>query len=500
MGVLTPQSLPETHLPSAHRVREGSPYLILLSALGAIFALLIVYSQTRAFVWDEGFHLLAAKFISQGKRPYIDFCFPQTPLNAYLNAVLIHFFGDTWRPAHLVAALFLSAAIFLAVDYVFVRLPEPKWKLPAAVFAAILIVSIYDMAAFGTVAQAYAICTFLTIASFRVASAAIRQASLILIFFAGVLASASAACSMLTAAAVPVILVWCAIQNKPAWIKTTLVFLAGCFVPFVPVLWLFVEGPRQVWFNVIQYQALYRRINWGDATPHDWEVFLGFSETPPGLMLLLFAAAGLYFVARRSEWDRALRSEFYLSGAIAAAIAAELWTAHPTFERYFLLTVPLLAMPAAVGLMFTASKLYGADRPWPTVIGASVLAIYSLANQLYSDRDSVKWGTMQDVAAKVQEVTPSGATVYADELTYFLTGRPVPPGMEFSYGHKLELPADRAAMFHILPQSKLDVMVRNKTFATLESCDDDEIDRLKLDTLYSKKVEIENCHVFWDLK
>ncbi|HMB35089.1 MAG TPA: hypothetical protein VKV41_13705, partial [Methylomirabilota bacterium] len=46
-------------------------------------AAFLVYSQTRAFAWDESYHLLAAQLILAGKTPYLDFCFPQSPLNAY---------------------------------------------------------------------------------------------------------------------------------------------------------------------------------------------------------------------------------------------------------------------------------------------------------------------------------------------------------------------------------------------------------------------------------
>ena len=58
---------------------------------------LILYSQTYAFAWDEGFHLLAAQLIDAGKRPWLDFCFPQTPLNAYWNAGWMRVFGESWR-------------------------------------------------------------------------------------------------------------------------------------------------------------------------------------------------------------------------------------------------------------------------------------------------------------------------------------------------------------------------------------------------------------------
>ena len=60
----------------------SSPWLRLSALAALLFAGLLLYSQTLAFAWDEGFHLLAAQLIKAGKRPYLDFCFPQTPLNA----------------------------------------------------------------------------------------------------------------------------------------------------------------------------------------------------------------------------------------------------------------------------------------------------------------------------------------------------------------------------------------------------------------------------------
>src|ERR1039458_9788324 len=75
--------------------------------------LLMPYAQTWAFTDDEGFHLLAAQLIKGGMRPYLDFCFPQTPLNAYWNAFWMRGFGESWRTAHALASLETSAAIVL---------------------------------------------------------------------------------------------------------------------------------------------------------------------------------------------------------------------------------------------------------------------------------------------------------------------------------------------------------------------------------------------------
>ena len=60
--------------------------------------MILVYSQTQSFAWDEGFHLLAAQLIDHGQLPYVDYCFPQTPLNAFWVAFWMHhIFGELAR-------------------------------------------------------------------------------------------------------------------------------------------------------------------------------------------------------------------------------------------------------------------------------------------------------------------------------------------------------------------------------------------------------------------
>jgi len=66
--------------------RNQRPYFVLCAVVALLSAGSLVYSETRAMAWAEGFHLLAAQMIKAGNKPYLDFCFPQTPLNAYWNA------------------------------------------------------------------------------------------------------------------------------------------------------------------------------------------------------------------------------------------------------------------------------------------------------------------------------------------------------------------------------------------------------------------------------
>src|SRR5580692_2385961 len=102
---------------------------IYLSALVVLIgAGLIAYSETLAFAWDEGFHLLAAQLILRGMRPYLDFFHAQTPLYAYWNAFWMRILGDTWRAAHLVSTVCTILALWLTGSYVLDRFDGGVWR------------------------------------------------------------------------------------------------------------------------------------------------------------------------------------------------------------------------------------------------------------------------------------------------------------------------------------------------------------------------------------
>src|SRR5580698_9728651 len=136
----------------------------LCAAAAMLFAGLLSYSLTRAFSWDEGFHLLAAQLILAGKRPYLDFCFPQTPLNAYLTAGFMRIFGDTWRAVHILEAILVAAAAFLTAEFIRTRFPVPAWRLSASIVAAAAVAMTSQVVLFGTIGQSYGLCLFLAVA------------------------------------------------------------------------------------------------------------------------------------------------------------------------------------------------------------------------------------------------------------------------------------------------------------------------------------------------
>ena len=459
-------------------------------------AILLVYSQTNAFAWDEGFHVLTAQLIDRGKRPYVDFCFPQTPLNAYWNALWMRVFGESWRTAHAQAAIETACATLLTGSYVLFRFPIARWRLAATIAAALLMGLNVALVVFATIGQAYCLCLLLTVAAFRAAVSAIDRSSLALSAAAGLFAGAAAASSLLTAPVLPVLLVWVLMYNRAGsrFAKAASFLVAAAFA-FVPVGWLFLQGPEQTIFNLFDYHFYYRQVEWSGALSHDFDVITSVFDSPQALLLVLLAFAGLFYTVK-SDWDRRWRAELYLCSWVAAALAIYISNIHPTFERYYLLAVPYLAVLATVGLYEMSWRLDPREPVlWPV---AAVFLIFgaTLAKRLYDERDEFFWRDLEQIARKVDQVTPPAGTLLADEQIYFLTRRTPPSGMELHDSHKLSLPPDRAALFHIVSRQQLDRRIEAGAFDTVETCDQDE----KLEILprvYTQSAEMSDCKIFW---
>src|ERR1700730_12161157 len=97
--------------------KQQKSFWLLAGTMTLVGAGLLFYSQMDAFAWDEGFHLLTAQLITRGERPYLDFNFSQTPLNAWWNAFWMLIFGQSWRTAHAVASVMTTGAILMTADF-----------------------------------------------------------------------------------------------------------------------------------------------------------------------------------------------------------------------------------------------------------------------------------------------------------------------------------------------------------------------------------------------
>jgi len=412
-------------------------------------------------------------------------------MHAWWNAFWLQLTGGGWRGPHVVAALLTGGAIAMTAEFVYWRFPVPAWRLAAACTAALLLGLNAVVFEFGTKAQAYGACTFLTVAAFR--SAIARRA-----LITGCLAGAAVGSSLLTAPACAVLLVWHCRQRS--W-RPPLAFLAGVIVPLFPVLVSLATAPDQTWFNLVGYHVLFRHVGWTGATEHDFEVLTSWARSVPALLVGLLAVAGLYFIHSEKGFARDHKAEFYLAGWMAVGLSVEAAVAHPTFPQYFIFVIPFLAILAAMGFCEVAPRLSLPSRWAVPVLG--VLLLVGLANSLVETHDENNtWTGMDELARKVEQVTPADAMVLADPPVYFALRRLPPSGMEFPATHALELPEPMAAALHIVPQSVLKSRVRAGEFATVETCrgEEDDVRSLNLPQYYARSESIADCEVYWEFK
>jgi 4-amino-4-deoxy-L-arabinose transferase-like glycosyltransferase len=479
---------------------DNKSAVFVAAVLAFITAGLVFYANTAAFAWDEGYHLIAAWLIAHGKQPYIDFVFPQTPNNAYWNAALLRVFGESWRVPHTAGASLTSIAIAMSASYVYQRLDLPqRWRASAAIATAVIIGLNTAIVDFDSL-QAYGLCLVMIVSAYLLTVASVDRPGILRPAAAGLCSGIAAASSLLTAPVGPILLVWMLIVNRTGGrIKKLIAFCAGVIVAFIPLLRLLIKAPHPVIFGFLQYQLLYRKVEWDDASIHNLGEVLSWGNSSQGVLLVLLAAAGILFI-RKNPPNSRLKRELYLCGALALIIGAYLLTARPTFTRYFLLTVPFLAIPAAYGLYEITERLATPPRPWLAATILCLLTAYGLGDSLFSERDDMMWKDIAQTANKVSEVTPPNAVLLADEMVYFLLHRTPISGTELEDSHKLTLSDAEAKALHVLPRPKLDLMIKAHRFDTVEMCDDDEITRLSLATLYAKSAKVGgsgDCQVFW---
>ncbi len=464
---------------------------------------MVLFSQTRSFFWDEGFHILAAHLIDGGKRPYLDFFFPQTPLNAYWNAAWMAIFGPSWRVVHVVAAMATLGSIALIAQYLCGLFPDQRWQRAAALAGLALFGLHAEVWIVGTLAQAYPLCLLLVVAAFRLAIAAGGRPRAGLSALAGVCAGGAAASSLLTAIVSPVLLVWIWFYNRSGKrSRKAAAFIGGAAVAFAPLLALWARGPHQVMFNILEYHTLYRRAAWPGATGHDIGVATDWVNYSPSLLLLMLAVAGLFFIHNGlpNEFDARRRAELRLCLWLPIAIAFQNLFAHPTFPMYFVFLIPFIAVLAVVGF-FAVVERFGNSQNAETAAWILVaLAVVCLSNSIYEDY-GFTWPELEQVAAKVKQVTPKGAPLWAPAQIYFLTNWPVPTGMEHSDAHKLKLSAAENAVLHVLPQAEVDRQIKAGIFSTAVVCaDETRANDLKSWKVYAQTADIQDCTVFWQVE
>jgi hypothetical protein len=420
-------------LQPGERMPEKKQQLIFWSALLLIESGLVIYSQSVAYFGNESFHLLAAKLINAGRRPYADFFYQHAPLYACLNALWMRAFGETWRSAHLLSALLTGGCVALLADYIYSRFNTSPQRVTIALFTAALLGLNFYVIAYGTIGMPFAISLFSMAAAFRLTIAAVEQTNYRLAGFAGACIGAAAASSLITAPAVIVLLLWLMRYNLAGkrLIKCA-AFLAGAAIALLPLLWLFVEAPRQTFFNLVTYHLFYRLETTNDPLRWNLRELFEWFATYQGLLLMPLAFAGFWWVIKTVEIDRRRKAEFHLCGWLVVVLGVLLALPRPTFAFYFVLLTPFVSILASAGV-YAIGRHFQLISLKKLIVGLLVLYVIGLAGRSYQSRFEIFYNNhrvVEEAASVINRVTAANGLIYASEQVYFEAGRMPPAGLE----------------------------------------------------------------------
>ena len=88
------------------RLFQSKPILVVILVQLPVFAVL---AMLRTVDGDEGDYLFAARQAFEGRLPYVDFLYTQTPLLPYVYGLWMKLFGLNWYAARLLSAIFATA-------------------------------------------------------------------------------------------------------------------------------------------------------------------------------------------------------------------------------------------------------------------------------------------------------------------------------------------------------------------------------------------------------
>lgn len=488
----------ESEAATAARDRARSP-AALYALLASLSLGLVAFAVAADPPWNEGFHLVAARLILAGEKPYVDFFYQHAPIHIYLTAAWMRLFGENWRSADVLAALCTAGSLWLTAQFLWSRIEDPVWRSAVAIAGGLLAGLDALVIRFGGIAQAFGLCLFLLVLAFRATVAAVDRERGLLPFWAGFCSSAAAASSLLAAPAAPILLFWMARYSRAgSRVGKCVRFLGGALVPWLPVLWLAAQAPRRVWFDIVEYQLFYRHSETGGSLSHEIHVLSQWLDSSQALLLIVLAAVGMLFLARQSDWPRRRRSEFHLCLWLSGGLAAVAACANPTFSGYFVLSIPFVAMLAAVGLYAIGSRLWAPRRPAWLVLAVAGFFALGTAKWFYQFRSVFQqgWQRYESVAEQINRVTPPNGMVYAIPEVYFAARRTPPRGLENPWANYL--PAAKAAEIGAPTSTEIDGWLAAGRFATVMANDDAKAAALGLPRLYAQRARIGGYEVFWD--
>ena len=440
---------------------------------------------------DEGWYLLAARSVSEGKLPYRDFAFTQGPMLPMVYSLANPLVAKFGVAGGRIFTSWLAAAAALLATFLAGRIAPPRHRHVARAVAITLIAVNAYHSYFTAIVKTYSLCALFLAAAFFALSFVTEKRGWIAAALGGFLLAAAAATRISSGAALAatglVFLLNRKILGDSKWISFGIGGALGLAIFLLP--WLFI-APVGFKFGIFEYHTLRSA---GGLLPALIYKAGFISRLVNGWLFAIIAAAALIaFRFLFPTLGNSATANFQPLETRGNPVALAIWlsigaislvhfSAPFPYDDYEVPLFPLFAAALAAGLVKTISSVCDESRlpracGWllaATFLGSALAAGSSPMNMdlFVRGRDRI-WWRMKDepslaklhrVAKIIRTEFPNAKEMLTqDSYLAVETGMRVPPGFEmgpFSYFPKFS--DGRAAQLHVLNEKSLRDALQN---------------------------------------
>lgn len=462
--------------------------LVVLGALALPAASLVLGELNQ----DEGWYIHAAKLVSRGQRPYVDFASTQPPVMPYVYTLSLPFVNSLGLAGGRLFTAILGVLCGVGAAWLAARLSPRRYQIPAMLVTLALVALNTYQAYFFTVVKTYALSGLFLIAGFHLLLTSWNRRSAMSAALAGVCLVLSAGTRISLAAAaggVFLTLAFYSIRRRnpsnprlpfimlAAFTAGALVTAAVLFVPFA------IRAPESTWFGLVEYHCA--RSAGGYLKALAWKAGFLCRMTQAYLPAAVALIALVCFARSRrnrppEDTDPAHPVEPVIWTVVFLVTLVHFSAPFP-YDDYQTPLYPLAAAGIAVALIRTASRFAGTTDMVRRVVAVTVLSCAAAAaasplNQswLIGNRHLIWWPLKEKPAivqlreasrAITRELAKPGDVIFTQD-TYVAVdaGMEVPHGMELGpFCYFPDWDRRRAEACHVLNREMLRELIAGTT-------------------------------------
>ena len=464
---------PASSNPSAPDASTRASRRLTLATVAMVGLGLLAFSQLGGiFDGDEGLHIVAAQLVQSGRLPFVEFFYWHQPLYLYVAAGWMSLVADGWRGLHALSALLTAGTALLIGGFVPHTAERAVWRRSTSPLAVVFFAGNVLVLKWGTIGHNYALCMLLSVAAFRLTTAAASRDSTVHAFGAGLCAGGATATSLLVAPLAPILAVWLFVQRRTSnRFRRLAAFVSGAPVAFMPLVVLVAQAPDRTMFGILTHHLFYR-VPFDDPAALQFETLTGWIASPQAVLVVSLGAIGLASLYRLRRRLPVWSLDLSLCALVTCSLTMFIALAHPPpLTVYFVLTSPFAAILAAYGT--TAIGRVPTQRR--TAAAAAAIFAIGLAIPFYRERLwQSDWERVERFAAEVLRITPPDGEFYTTFSFVYVAARRAPPaGTENAWASEMSLPRERFVELGVLPMDDVTAAIRSGRYRSLVLLDND---------------------------